>query len=608
MRYCVVFAIILVISLTLMWHGSFAADISMTAVVQPKVIPVGSEATLVVTVKGKFRKSSTPQLPDLAEITFYQAGSSQSFSIVNGQATSSLQFTYVLVPHKEGRYTIEPIRFEAGGDTYTAPPVDIEVVKSSAQLPPPTADDSEPMEDVGTDSPIFIRATVDHDTVYVNEQVTWTLSFYTDGRVDLLRSPEFSPPGAEGFWVEDLPPQQSFYKMIKSSKYLVNEIKRGFFPTAPGEYKIGAARVEIVLDDFGSRSLDDFFNRRLRTFGFGKPKTLTTDEIPITVLPLPTHGRPSTFSGLVGRHLTVGLVVDKQVVEAGEPVNVTLEIEGQGNFKTMAAPDIPDIPGFKVYESGSSSDLFKNDYVVSGRKRVEFVVIPQVEGTTTIPPVKLSYFDPVERVYKTIQTKSVQIDVKPGTKEKGGRQVVFTGTGEDIEVLGTDIRFIHPVPAEITVTRSNPLLGRAYVGLHALPLLAVIVSVFVERRRRRWLDDAPAYRAHRAAREAEKRLAKVNALSKRGEPLAIFSETSLAVRGYLADKMNKAIAGLTSQEASAFLHAKGVSDEDTKRVLAVLAACDGAQYSASASSIEQATATLDQALRVIEHLEKEYLG
>jgi hypothetical protein len=583
-----------------------ASDISIVATIEPAVVPVGSEATLVVTVKGKFRKSSQPQLPQINEISVYQAGSSQSFSFVNGQATSSLQFTYILVAHKEGRYSIEPIRFETGGNIYTAPPVVLEAVKGASRLPPPTDDTADTQKET-SDSPIFIRAKVDRDTVYVNQQVTWTLGFYTDGRVDLLRSPEYSPPNAEGFWVEDLPPQQNFYRMINGTRYLVNEIKRGFFPAAPGQYQIGAARVEIVLDDSGSRSLDDFFSRRLRSFGFGKPKTLTTDEIPVTVLPLPRRGKPAKFSSLVGRKLVVSLRTDKQVVQAGEPVNVALEIEGEGNFKTMAAPEIPDMPGFKRYESGSTSELFKNDYVVSGRKRVEFVLIPQIEGSTVIPPVQVSYFDPEAREYKTIQSAPIQLEVKPGRKE-GGRQVVFTGSGEEIEVLGRDIHFIHPVPGEISIARGGVLRTNVYVALHALPLLAVIMSLVVERRRRRWRDDEPAYRASRAAREADKRLGQTRALQQKGQIAEVFAAVSLTVRRYFADKMNKPAPGLTSEDIERFLFDRGVSEEDLEQLRSILARCDGAQYSAASSSAEQAERTRTDAGKLIQRLEKRYLA
>ena len=580
-------------------RSPLAADITVVATVQPAVVSVGAEATLVVTVKGKFRKSSQPRLPSIDEITFYQAGSSQSFSIVNGQATSSLQFSYVIIPHKEGRYTIQPIEFETGGNTYIANAVVIDVVKSPAQIPPPIVD-AEPGEGE-SDSPIFIRASVDRDTVYVNEQITWMLGFYTDGRVELLRSPEYSPPNAEGFWVEDLPPQQNRYKMINGTKYLVNEIKRGFFPTAPGVYRIGSARVEIVLDDFGDRTMDDFFSRRLRTFGFGKPKTLTTNELPIVVLPLPRSGRPKNFSGLVGRDLTVSLKTDKQVVRVGDPINVTLEIAGKGNFKTMAAPEIPDMNGFKLYESGSTSELFKQDYVVSGRKRIEFVLIPQVEGATEIPSVEVSYFDPVARSYNSIRSASVQLSVQPGEKETG-RQVVFTGTGEDIEVLGRDIHFIHPVPAEITLGHTT-LYGGVYAALHALPLLAVITSLVVARRRKQWMQDAPSYRARRAAREAEKQLKTArDRLS--GETVAeVFSDISLALRQYAGAKMRRSASGLTNEEVERFLEERGVPQSDIDALGSVLKICDGARYSSASSSRDQAEETLTEAGRVIERLE-----
>jgi hypothetical protein len=585
---------------------SRASDISVTAVVEPSVVSVGAEATLVVSVKGKFRKSSQPELPQIDGLTFYQAGSSQSFSIVNGQASSSLQFTYVLVAQREGRYTIEPIRFETGGNIYTAEPVVIDVVQSTSRaVPPPGA--SESRQEAGSDSPIFIRASADRDTVYVNEQVTWSMGFYTDGRLDLMRSPEYSPPPAEGFWAEDLPPQQNYYATINGKQYLVNEIKRGFFPTAPGQYRIGAARVEVVLNDASSFNFDDFFSRNLRSFGFGKPQTLATDEIPITVLALPERGKPADFSGLVGRDLTISLQADKQVVPAGDPVNVVLEVRGQGNFKTMAAPQIPNIPGFKVYESGASSELFKNDYVVSGRKRIEFVLVPQNEGRAVIPPVELSYFDPTAKAYRTIRSTALELDVQPGTKEEG-RRVVFTGSGEDIAVLGRDIHFIHPVPALVSAGRADPYRSRLYLGAHAIPLLAVIASLVVARRRKRWMADAPLYRARSAAREAEKKLRHGRDLQARGQTNDAFAAISLGLRGYLADKMNKPAPGLTTEEISHFLREKSVPSAEIDRVGTILKTCDGARYSAAASSSDQAEQTREQASQIIALLEREYFA
>jgi hypothetical protein len=597
------FTTILLCIATMLVSGSAHAAVTVTARVQPEVVPVGSEATLVITVNGKFRRTGEPQLPKLDDFQLYQAGTSQSFSIVNGQRSVSLVFTYVLVPKKEGQYKIAPIRFETDGKVYTANPLSVEVVKSVQQLPAPTpAPGGGPTSD---EAPIFIRGGVDRDTVYVNQQVTWKLGFYTDGRIDLLRSPEYSPPNSEGFWVEDLPPQKNYYTSINGKKYLVNEILRGFFPTAPGEYTIGSAKVEIVIDDFTGRpGLDDFFGRGRGRLGFGKPRTLTTEPVTVTVLRLPSRGRPGEFSGLVGRGLEMSLKVDKNEVRAGEPVNVTLEVTGEGNFKTMAAPKIPEIEGFKMYESGSTSELFKSNYIVSGRKITNFVLIPRDEGEVVIPPVKLSYFDPYARHYRTIQSSPLRLDVRPGAQGEGGTQVVFTGSGEDIEVLGRDIHHIHPATGTLSSSSAPFYASKAYAALHALPLLAVMLALVFERRRRRWLNDSELVRARRAARQADKRIAAARGLLKANQAESVFSAVSAAVRGYVADKMNTSPMGLIADDIDGFLSGQNIDEEVRKRTLSLLATCDGAQYSAAAATAEVAGKTVADASALIAALEK----
>jgi hypothetical protein len=545
-------------------------------------------------------------LPQLDGLSFHNAGTSQSFSWVNGKRSATLQFTYAIVASKVGNFTIAPVRFTTGGKVYTADPVVLGVVKSSSYLPAPSADEEAAAGEAG-EEPIFIRAHVDRDTVYVNQQVTWTLGFHTDGRVDLMRSPEYSAPSAEGFWAEDLPPQKNYYKVLNGRKYLVNEIKRALFPTVPGEHRVGAARVDIVVDDYSMRSFDDFFKRRRGVFGFGKSTTLTSDEIVITVLPLPKVGRPTNFSGLVGRGLEMALTTDKQVVQVGDPINVILEITGEGNFNAMAAPQLPELPGFKMYESGSKSDLFKQDYIVSGRKKTDFVLIPKNEGDIMIEPIRMSYFDPVDRAYKKIASAPVHIEVKPGIREEGGRQVIFAGSGENIEVLGRDINYIHPVPATLNVAGRRLYENRLFLALHTVPLFALAFSLAVERRRRRWRSDVRLARASRAARDAEKKIKDAQALEKSGKFNEVFTLVAAALRDYFADKMNRSGSGLTFEDIEEFLAGKGVAEADVDQLRALIRTCDAAQYSASSIDSEQARETRGSAMEIVRHFEKRYM-
>jgi hypothetical protein len=590
-------------------RGTAADDVSISATVSPPAVPVGGQATLVVTVEGKFSRSASPELPPLDNFTVYQAGTSQSFSFGTGGSSATLQFTYVLVPRTAGTYTIQPIRFQSGDKIYTAPPVTLEVGASPGRSAAPETDAKESL-DLEGDQPIFVRAKVDRDTVYVNQQVTWTLGFYTDGRLDLMRTPEYAPPAAEGFWAEDLPAQEGAYRQVNGRRYLVNEVKRAFFASAPGEYTIGPARIDIVIDDFrrGSRdrSFDDFFSRSFSGFGFGKPASLKTREIGVTVLPLPARGRPGGFTGLVGRDLEMTVRTDKQTAQVGEPINLVLEVSGKGNFKTMSAPALQPPDGFKMYESGTSSDLFKKDLVVSGNKKYEYVLVPQSEGRKTIRPVSLSYFDPAAKTYKTIQSAPIALDIQPGTAEDG-RKVVFAGGGEEIEVLGQDIHYIRPAPAVIRPA-SAPFSGSAlYWALHALPLAALVASIFLERRRRLLRSDLRLARATRAGRDALKKIERAARLCGENRTDDAYAEVSAAVRGYLADKMNASPSGITDDDIDGFLAEKGVPGEGAERLRGLLKTCDNARYApagAAGSGADAARRAVEEGRDTIRMLEK----
>ncbi len=586
MRYALVILMALAGALATSSSARSDDDVLLRASIEPATVPVGEQAVLTVQVEGKFRRSASPELPTLDDFDVYQAGTSQNFSFVNGQTSSSIIFTYVLMPRREGTFRIEPIRFSAGGKQYTANAVTLEVVPGTSSVPVPgpgatTPGKREPGPTPAKDESIFVAASVDEDTVYVNQQVTWTLGYYTDGRVELLRSPNYSPPTAEGFWVEDLPPQNKYYANLHGRQYLVTEIKRAFFPTAPGVYTIGEARVDIVVEDVRRRgTIDDFFNRGMLG-GFGQQRSLRTGTVEIVVLPLPESGKPAEFQGAVVRDLQVSISADKQVVQVGEPINVGIEMNGIGNMRTLAPPKLKDINEFKIYESGSSTDSFKKDYLVSGRRRFDLVLVPQAEGRFTIPPVRVPYFDPVRRAYAVAQSAPVAVEVQPGTAEDG-RKLVYAG-GDDFRVINRDIRYIHQVPAGLTVAAPPFHASRWFAALHVLPAVVVGASLVVERRRRRLRSDVGFARASRALRDAGQKLGNADRLFRSNEGERGFALVQGALYGYFADKMNVPAAGLTSSGVAEFLRDRGIDDAVAESIRAVIAACDTARYAAGGS-------------------------
>src|SRR5512143_4151832 len=89
-----------------------AQDISISAQADPQRVGVGESIRLVVTIQGQANIGTEPALPDLADFQVYGGGRSSNFTFLNGQVSSSLQFTYILVPKHAGNFTIGAVTLQ----------------------------------------------------------------------------------------------------------------------------------------------------------------------------------------------------------------------------------------------------------------------------------------------------------------------------------------------------------------------------------------------------------------------------------------------------------------------------------------------------------------
>src|SRR5262249_50377405 len=140
------------------------------------------------------------------------------------------KWTLVMRANKVGPLVIPPSELVMNGATIKTEPVPITVKKGHLEdknadragaggpmrlfdpfqhLPFPQQDLDDLDEDQPqnipiprSDSDLFLRATLDRDSVYVGEQAT--LSLYIFSRVDLSSVDTLSMPKLEGFWSEDV--------------------------------------------------------------------------------------------------------------------------------------------------------------------------------------------------------------------------------------------------------------------------------------------------------------------------------------------------------------------------------------------------------------------
>jgi hypothetical protein len=259
------------------------------------------------------------------------------------------------------------------------------------------------------------------------------------------------------------------------------------------------------------------------------------------------------------------------------------------------------MPEFKAFDSSSSSDVNATGGVVQGQKTSQVVLVPLKAGRLTVPPLTLAWFDPRAGEYRTESSEAIPITVTPGATTAGG--AAGGGGRGAIEVVGQDIRYLKTELGRVSTVGQRPWDGALFWVFQLLPVGVMVAALLHERHRRRLSDDVGFARQLRSGREATRRLKRARELSAAGDD-GLFAELSAAVRGYVADRSNRAAAGLTHDELRALLAASRMPPEAADRLIAFLESCDMARFAPSAAGASDRQRLLDEAATLIEDLKR----
>ena len=148
------------------------------------------------------------------------------------------------------------------------------------------------------------------------------------------------------------------------------------------------------------------------------PMSLTTDSIPIEVVPLPAEGRPGSFRGHVGR-LDVVFRVDRTGMEVGDTLTLRVEVSSDGYSLATPEPEIAFPAGFEVIEP-ELDDTPSRGNGLSATRVYRYRLVATREGSYRIPPVELSWFDPETESYGTSSTQPFDLTVVGVARDGGG--------------------------------------------------------------------------------------------------------------------------------------------------------------------------------------------
>jgi len=405
-----------------------AGDISVTAELTRSRINEGEMAELQVKVTGA-QQADLPREIGVDGLQIRLTGQSTQVQMVNFKVSSSVIYSYIVMPLRTGSFTVPSITVTADGKSYRTPqlPFTVESGRVAPQSPSPSALQQTGIPGMMPRRPrtsqqrpegrlAFGEISCPKKTLYAGEVVPVEIRYYFDGRypVQVTGRVDF---GAEGVLVERFPDPKESREERDGVTYNVLTFRSLLSAVKPGQISIPPAKLpsQIQLPGALPPGFDDPVFQQLMggQAGFSQTKELTvaTDPLKLEILPLPKEGRPASFAGAVGQFDIDALVANPRP-SPGDPLNLIVKIGGKGNFKGMGPPVLTETSGWRSYPPG---DKFEgtDDLSYAGVKSFDYTLIAQ-EPKTASPGCEFSYFDPVVAKYVTLATKPLPVTASPG--------------------------------------------------------------------------------------------------------------------------------------------------------------------------------------------------
>ncbi len=572
---------------------AYAQDTQVTASIGSDSVGVQDQFQLSITVSGKDSgDAEAPRFTSLKEFRIVSGPNvSSQFQWINGRTNSSKSFIYILIPEKEGQFTIDPVEVRVGGKVYKTQPLPIRVTSATPRSAPQqrqrTPAPLNPFDPFGEDEDIapsrpaadtvLMKAELDRNSAYPGQQVTLSYRLYTQVGISGIQLQE-NPP-LSGFWVEDLEVEKNpkgSHQVINGREYVVFTIKKqALFANGSGKLRIPSSIFAISAQAGGS------------VFGvFSRPETLyrKTQELQLDVKPFPSSGRPADFNNAVGSY-RLSSSVDKNQVATGEAIALQVKLEGQGNLKMIPDISLPGLPDLTVYSSKHTDNMHPSaEDQIGGSKTWEYVLVPKAPGRQTIPEIAFSFFNPQQEKYETVRTAAIDLTVARGTEN-----TISGLSGSDKQDLvrrGTDINFIK-LNADILPREGTPF-HRSYwmFILAAIPLAVNAGLIINQKRQSRFLLDSASFRNRRARRMALQRLGDAGKDAQE-DPRRFYDVAAAALSGYISDRFSLTEIDLTGDNLERSLAQKSIPPGTIQETMACLQECDFGRFVSASASEEK---------------------
>ena len=392
-------------------------------------------------------------------------------SYLNGEQSFSKTFSYFLKPLKKGKLVIYQATVTIDGQEYKSLPVEVNVTNSVKGA------NSNSDDEYFDDDNIELIASVSKSSPYINEPITIVYKLYYKSPINVSNANESEAPKYKDFFTQNIkiPQLKVNRETYKGQIYnVVDWRKVVLYPQRDGNLEISPLSLNLVLD-FPTNKRDFFGN----IIYDQASKIITTGSKIITVRKLPDNGKPKNFSGAVGQ-FEFDIILNKNSLKASESFQAKVKVTGQGNLKLFDLPNLMVPASMELYEPERKENVKTNLSGMSGTIENIYTIVPKYQGKFPIQELEFSYFDPLEKTYKTLKSQKLNIDVFEGpTLSSNSNENIVLTVSESFKFIKKENNFTRINKEQFSNTSTFYIL----LSIPLLSLLSFIIFYSLPKRR-----------------------------------------------------------------------------------------------------------------------------
>jgi hypothetical protein len=345
--------------------------------------------------------------PDLTalEALFEVRGTRQvnQLNTLNGDNRATTRWIITLLPKENGSVVIPPLQL---GDAQSQP-ITVQVVESDTR------------ENQNSLDPVFIEASLDQSSVYVQAQAILTLRIYHS--VSLYDDSSLTPLQIADARIEQLGDTRTYEKDLNGVRHGVIEMRYAIYPQHSGLLTIAPQTFSATLVDT-QPSLD----ANAQGPKPGKLMRVSSAEIPLTVKPKPlTYPVDAPWLPARSLSLSESWNPEPEHTQVGDSMtrSLTLKVEGLASSQLPALP-ATEVNGLRRYPDQPVLSNQSTDRGIVGSREEREALVASRSGAIDLPTVDVVWWNTFEdhlehsslpaRTLQVANNPSLQVDTPAG--------------------------------------------------------------------------------------------------------------------------------------------------------------------------------------------------